>query len=253
MSGRRDAPGRPSAAEDPPLLAGPVRIAHRFHGPPDSGNGGYVCGLLAARHPGPVSVRLHAPPPLERELQLSTRGEGTELWDGETLVASARPAEVEIEVPACPDAEQTAAAAAAGVHLDREVFPSCFVCGPRREPGDGLRIFPGPVQDRPLLAAPWTPHASLAGPDGGLAPEFLWAALDCPGGFAVMRPGETIVLGECAARIDARPLLGEACRVIGWSLGPAQGRRRFAGSAVFDSAGSLCAVARATWVALAEA
>ncbi len=45
-----------------------LTIAKRFHGPPASGNGGYVCGRLARFIPGPAVVRLKAPPPLERPL-----------------------------------------------------------------------------------------------------------------------------------------------------------------------------------------
>ena len=40
-----------------------VRIENQFRGPPDSGNGGYVCGLLAEHIDGCAQVRLQAPPP----------------------------------------------------------------------------------------------------------------------------------------------------------------------------------------------
>ena len=32
--------------------------------------------------------------------------------------------------------------------LTSHPFPTCFACGTDREPGDGLRIFPGPVAGR---------------------------------------------------------------------------------------------------------
>jgi hypothetical protein len=72
------------------------------------------------------------------------------------------------------------------------LFPDCFVCGTVRQPGDGLRIFPGPVPGRRLWAAPWTPDSSVAGTDGRVRPEVAWAALDCPSGITVPRPAQAL-------------------------------------------------------------
>ena len=41
-----------------------LAIPSRFCGPPGSGNGGYVCGRIAAYVDGPVTVTLRRPPPL---------------------------------------------------------------------------------------------------------------------------------------------------------------------------------------------
>jgi hypothetical protein len=80
------------------------------------------------------------------------------------------------------------------------VFPGCFVCGPARGPGDGLRILPGPVAGRGLWAAPWTPEETVAGASDRVRPEVVWAALDCPSGIAAadvaeLPAGTEIVLG----------------------------------------------------------
>ena len=40
-------------------------IDRRFNGPPDSGNGGYSCGLIAVAIGKPVKVRLVQPVPRE--------------------------------------------------------------------------------------------------------------------------------------------------------------------------------------------
>ena len=40
-----------------------MTIPRRFCGPPNSGNGGYVCGTLARCIPGAAEVTLRAPPP----------------------------------------------------------------------------------------------------------------------------------------------------------------------------------------------
>jgi len=42
-------------------------IASRFCGPTGSGNGGYVCGRIAAYADGPVTVTLRQPPALATE------------------------------------------------------------------------------------------------------------------------------------------------------------------------------------------
>ncbi|HEU0201657.1 MAG TPA: hypothetical protein VFR86_14635, partial [Burkholderiaceae bacterium] len=132
-------------------------------------------------------------------------------------------------------------------------FPTCFVCGPRRSTGDGLRIFPGRVAGQSLVAAPWYPDASLANGANDVRPEFVWAALDCTSAFAVMpvAEGRAIVLGELSARIERAVMVGEKCVAVGWPLG-VDGRKRFAGSAIYSGDGDLVAVARATWIEVAQ-
>ena len=82
-------------------------------------------------------------------------------------------------------------------------YPACFVCGPTRDEGDGLRIFPGPVEGRELYAAPWTPDDSVADDEGIVRPEFVWAALDCPSGIVTDLFGDVgrILLGRLAAEL----------------------------------------------------
>ena len=45
-----------------------LEIPERFCDPPNSGNGGYVCGLLAKHSTGPVAVRLKVPPAFRRAI-----------------------------------------------------------------------------------------------------------------------------------------------------------------------------------------
>ena len=54
-----------------------MTIARRFRGPPNSGNGGYVCGMLARHIPGAAEVALRAPPPLGTELSVVEVGAGS--------------------------------------------------------------------------------------------------------------------------------------------------------------------------------
>lgn len=230
-----------------------MTIARRFNGPPRSGNGGYVCGRLAAHVPGPASVRLRLPPPLERELRVeATEGEAS-LFDGDQLIAVARRSELLLQPPAAPSFEQAQQASLRYPGFVRHQLPTCFVCGPDRAPGDGMRIFPGPTEEASVLAAPWVPDASLGDAQGQVAPEFLWSALDCAGAFAVIPDsGELILLGELSARLDGVVMAGERCVVVAWPLGQ-DGRKHFAGTAVFTASGRPAAVARATWIEVAVA
>ena len=230
-----------------------LTIDPRFNGPPDSGHGGYVCGLVAGLLDGPARVRLHRPPPLGRGLVVRREGGGVSLVDGETLVATGAPATIDGAVPESVSFDQAALAAREYPGLRDHVFPRCFACGPDRAIGDGLRIFPGPVPGRDLVAAPWVPDPSLTDSRGDVRAEFLWAALDCPSGWAPLIAAGAIpmLLGELAARLVDPVRAGERCVVMGWPLG-GEGRKHGAGAAILGENGALRAQARATWIAIAR-
>jgi hypothetical protein len=215
-------------------------VPGRYNGPPESANGGYACGLVAGLLGGGVEVTLRLPPPLDRELEVVRQDGRVEIRDGDAVVAEAERASVDVEVPepvAVEAAEEASTRYQGFVH---HAYNTCFVCGPERE--DGLRVYAGPVEGRPgLLAAPWTP-----GEDVG--PELVWAALDCPSGWAVddfQREG--VLLGRMAARIDRLPEPEEPHVVLGWRIGE-HGRKRYAGSALLTADGEVLARARSTWL-----
>jgi hypothetical protein len=217
-----------------------ITIEGRYNGPPGSGNGGYACGLVAALLGGPAEVTLRVPPPLDTPLRVERAGGRVEVFDGNVLVAEAVSAEVDVEPPVPVSVAEAELAAKSYAGFAEHAFPTCFVCGPVRAEGDGLRIFPGPVAGRDLVAAPWTPRESR--------PELVWASLDCPGAFAVGFDGRgELLLGRLAARIERVPEAGERCVVVGWPLGE-DGRKRYAGTALFTAEGELLARARATWI-----
>ncbi len=244
--------------------AGPVReatltIDRRFNGPPDSGNGGYVCGRLAAHlvpAPRVARVRLRVPPPLARALHVMSVEGGLVLEDaGGAIVAEARalgPAEVlgfAAELPAVPGFDEATAASRDYRGFDTHPYPGCFVCGPHRPNGGGLGIFAGALPGRADVAAPWIPDASLAAPDDPqhVAPEFVWAALDCPGGFTFpLPPDRAILLGELAVERFGLVRVGERCIVVATELG-AEGRKHFVRTALFGEDGACRGVGRATW------
>jgi hypothetical protein len=230
-----------------------IVIESRFHGPPDSGNGGYVCGRLARHVEGDAEVRLRLPPPLQRDLQVRQDGNGSVLLcDGDSVVAEARAAKLDLNLPAAPSYATAEAAARGYKGFQKHVFPTCFVCGPKRDAGNGLRIFAGPVDGTGMVAAPWIPDASLTDSNGRVRDEFLWAALDCAGGFAC-EPAEdaAIVLGQLSAHVAGTLRAKERCIVLGWRLG-CEGRKHFAGTAVFSESGKLYGKAKATWIEIKD-
>lgn len=230
-----------------------VTIDRRFNGPPESGHGGYVCGVVAGIIGGPAEVTLRRPPPLDRPLEVRHLDSGgVALSDGETVIADGAPASVEIEVSEPVGFPEAEAASRSYVGFRQHAFPTCFGCGPQHSKGDGLRIFPGQVEGRNIVAAPWTPDATLTDEGGTVRPEFVWAALDCTGGWALLAqlPERPVVLGRMAAKLLAPVRAGERCVVIGWPLGE-DGRKLYSGTALFSESGDLRAFAAATWVRLA--
>ncbi|WP_194817519.1 hypothetical protein [Nocardia sp. XZ_19_385] len=214
-----------------------LQISRRFNGPPGSGNGGYVGGLLAEQHPdAAVTVMLRNKPPLETPLQLSDG----KLFDGATLIAESRPGAFERDVPqAVP---YGTAEAASSSYQANEMFASCFVCGSART--DGLRIEAGPVSEG-LVAAPWSPDDTLP-----IDTPLLWAAMDCPGGWSLDAMFERpALLGSMTATVFDLPAVGEKCVVIGQNHGD-QGRKSYASTAIYGSDHRLLGRAEQIWIRL---
>lgn len=224
-----------------------ISIAKNFCGPPASANGGYFVGRVGNLSMKLLTVRLIEPPPLETELEVAELAEGLiELRQGEQLIAQGRPAELDLVTPPPPSYLEAIDASRRYFGFDQHAFPTCFVCGPARTRGDGLRIFAGPVAQRDIVAGPWVPEPFLDRGDGKVKPEFMTAALDCPGYAAVAR-GPLMLLGELTAHVDRCVHIGEPCVVVAWRM-DSRGRRHVAGTAVFDEDGEICARARAVWI-----
>jgi hypothetical protein len=232
-----------------------LTIPSRFCGPPGSGNGGYVCGRIAAYASGPVTVTLRQPPPLDTPMAVARHSEGSvRIHDGPTLIAEATsaPGGPALQAPGPVSMAEARTAAGRARYYTDPLFPDCFVCGTGRRPGDGLRIFPGPLAGRPVWAAPWAPDSSVASADRRVWPEVIWAALDCPSGIAAaeaanLGPDTAILLGRMTARLAVLPLAGDECRVIAWP-GGRDGRKLTAGSALLGPGGEVLAAARAVWL-----
>jgi hypothetical protein len=238
-------------------VAESVLVERRFRGPAESANGGYACGLVAAAldPDTAVEVTLRAPPPIDRRMRREAVEGKAELRDGETLVAEGRPvAAPELAIPA-PVSLAAAEAARRDSPLHRHhPFASCFVCGPERELGDGMRVICGPVSGRELVAAPWQTDDWMAAADGTIHRELVWSALDCPSGLTgtlLPDPPAVSVLGRLTAMLPEPLQAGPTFVAIGWPI-ERDGRKLHTGSAILGADGEPLAWARATWIELRE-
>lgn len=236
------------------MMSEPLVIPRRFRGPATSANGGYVGGLLARALGGAAEVTLRRPPPFEAPLRVEPIADGVALVHEGIVVAEARPALVPRDTPAPPTVEEAVAAVRDFVGFRRHTFPECFVCGTERPAGDGLRIFPGPIRDGAMVAAAWTPDASVADGLGRVPWEVTWAAMDCPAGYGLVATHDrwlqlrgSIVTGRIAADVIHPVTVGRRYVVGGWPLAE-EGRRIFAGAAMWSDSGELHAVAKTIWI-----
>ena len=226
-----------------------LTIPSRFNGPDGSGNGGYTCGVIALLVGDHAEVTLRHPPPLATPLAVSVIDGVTLVHHGEILVAEGRVVAWDLDVPTPPTMDEAAEASTRYIGFDRHEFPTCFTCGTDRE--DGLEIWPGRVAGSDMVASPWAAPDGVGVIDGNLAPEIVWAALDCPGAWVSARDMTTdpIVLGRMAARIVS-PLPAEGSFLsYAWNLGE-EGRKSYSGTAVADAAGRVLAYSRQTWIAI---
>ncbi|WP_206050891.1 hypothetical protein [Nocardioides speluncae] len=241
-----------------------LTIPARFSGPPTSANGGYTAGLLAAALAGdgdtlpktPVEVTLRKPPPMETAIPLQPAEDGHLVAGGEDgVVAEAKVYGGELEPVAPVTYDEAAAAQASYPGLVRHPFPRCFVCGPDRAEGDGLRIFPGKVgeTDGGLLrvAATWTPGESVAEEPGLASLPATWAALDCTGGWAGDLTERWMVLGRLTGLVHSLPAIGAPHVVVGEGRA-AEGRKAFTATSLYDDAGTLLATAEHVWISVAS-
>jgi len=228
-----------------------VHVPHRFNGPPNSGNGGWCVALLGKHVGAEVEVTLKRPIPLGRDIQVITSGSAATLVDGDVEIASARRAELDLDIPDAISFAEAARARANFTGYKTHPFPNCFVCGTGRRCGEGMCLFTGRLAEG-IVASSWVPQAEFADEEGHVPPELVCAALDCPGAWGFIdRYGINgpVVLGRMTYRLD-KPIRAEGRYVVmGWALGR-EGRKLFSGTVVYDAHGSACAAAAATWIQL---
>jgi hypothetical protein len=180
-------------------------------------------------------------------------------YDGKPVLSACCTHDAVADVePVAPEEARAAMATYAG--LERHPFPTCFSCGTGREPGDGLRIFPGRVDDldgHARVAATWTPDPTVAEDFHAYADEqpraslpVTWAALDCVGGWAGDLEERLMVLARMTARIDSLPVIGEEHVLVGMGRGN-EGRKTWTSSTMYAADGRVVGTAEHLWVAVA--
>src|SRR2546422_611495 len=138
-----------------------LTIPSRFNGPAGVGNGGYVCGRIAAYVDGPATVTLRRPPPLDTPVEVERDGDGSvRVRHGRTLIGWA--------ALDCPSgiAAAEAAGLGGGAGWDTAILlgrMTATTLAPRPAVGDRCRVIAWPHQrdGRKLTAG-----SALLGPGG---------------------------------------------------------------------------------------
>jgi hypothetical protein len=228
-----------------------VIVGERFCGPPGAGKGGYVAGLVAGRLGGQAEVSLRRPTPLGVPLSLRLASGAWRLESAGELLVEGRALRSLRSLPAPPPAPHFEHAVIASKSAPAaHPFPRCFVCGPERDAGDGLHILAGPVLPDcfAVVAAPWTPDASLCADGERVDVAFLWSALDCPGAMVAMedRP-RPVLLARMAGAVSGRVRRGERCVVVGWRIAR-DGVKHTTGTALHGEDGTLHGASEQLWI-----
>jgi hypothetical protein len=240
-----------------------ITIADRFRGPPQSGNGGYVAGVAASLLDtnNPVEVTLRSPIPLDTPLTVHRNAAITSIMQSDTLIAEVKESDLDLDVPEPPDwasALQAQPSSPSFLDLSNPIIsggtgfhPICFCCGADHD--DGMNVYAAPVSGGEQVAAIWQTKSEWAESDGFLPDAFLWTALDCPGQFAFMAADIiTGMLGRMTGEIKQRAKAGMEYLVTGWCI-DIEGKKHFAGTAIFDRDDNLLAAAKSVWIGVRPA
>lgn len=228
----------------------PIIINKRFNGPPNSGNGGYTAGIIATNLPFSPEITLRFPPPLDQPMDLLIEEKSATLLNGDTLIAEAKVVDLQLNIPAAISFEQANNASMGVNAYESSPFQKCFVCGANRAEGDGLNIRSKTIGHQ-QVAAPWVPYASLGQENGVVKEAFIWAALDCPGAWAIQETTQFYLLGRMATKIVHPIIVGHKYVIMGWVI-KTQGRKTWTGTAIYDETGKVCAYAKGTWISIKQ-
>lgn len=235
-----------------------VTIPGQFNGPAESGNGGWVCGLMAeewqrAHAAGPVEATLLQPPPLASVLTWEHDDDELRLISaGGAVIGRARVGSIAAGDPPPVTLEDAERGRAAYPGFEFHRYNRCFTCGPDRNEGDGLCLFAGPVADG-VAATPWQPHPAFDSGDGTLSTPVTWAAIDCSGAWAAAGQGPlpSALLGRMTGDVHRHPRIDEKFIAVGW-LRERDGRKAHTSTALTTLDGEVVARSDQTWIAVAE-
>lgn len=226
------------------------QIAKRFNGPPNSGNGGYTAGLIAAKLNFNPEITLRVPPPLEQVMQLKVSINSATLMQADTLVAEAKVTDFQLRIPPAITYKEAVEAINKSKTVELSPIPCCFVCGSARKSGDGLAIYPANIGLQ-KVAAPWIPYENLGDESGKVKTEFIWSALDCPGAWAIQDTNQFYLLGRMAVKEVLPIKVNEQYIIMGWVL-KTERRKTWTGTAIYNKVGEISAFAKATWISVRQ-
>lgn len=236
-------------------------LSQRFCGPPKTGNGGFTAGILAeAVGASAAEIRLLSPTPVETSIVIeSEKGQKGSIYDDSkkvlaTLQSISDEDFPEYKLPIVPDLDETKKISAFYPGFTTHPFPTCFVCGPKRELNDGMRIFVGAAPKQVgfdnLMVGHWLPDETVVSEDDTVRDAAIWGALDCPGGFsAVLDKPKLIVLSKIRGKIIKPAKIGDDYTVMSWRL-QKMSRAFKVMTAIFRSdTKELFAIAESLWLA----
>lgn len=225
-----------------------LSFATRHQGPFGAVNGGYLAGVLGETlGDRPSSVRINEAVPTDTPLFLFADDTEAHLRHCDRTVASATLVADPVPETGFVPIGEIVAAPRPG--LDMGMFADCFVCS---RPGpDGLGLSVSQLDDG-RFAAIWRPGASNHIGGATVPARYLRAALDCPGGFAVIHKSRKLaVTGTLTSRVDFLPPSDETLVVVGEAT-YVDGRKHGAVTTIFTESDDVVATATAVWVALGE-
>ena len=219
VAGRRGADDRPALQR--PAGLGPRRLRLRT-GRRLSSTGPPACACTGRRRSAAGSAA-------RRD------GDGVTVFDGSVVIATGAATSVEVAVPAPVEFAEAEAAALAYPGFRDHAFSSLLRLRARAGargrspdlPGPGRGAGPRGGAVGPGCLAGRRPRDRPAGVPVGRARLPQWLGAHRRG-----RRRRPMLLGEFAVRLLGRVRPGERCVVVGWTLG-GEGRRRFAGAALF--------------------
>ena len=234
-----------------------VTIPAKYCGPPNSGNGGYMCALVARCIEGIAQVYLRAPAPLEKPLTVDLLpGNRALMRDGETVLAEGSPGYLDERPPPAPTWEVAVAASLRSPMRTYHPYPTCYGCGPERARDDGLRIFTAQEGTLPTGFGIWEPNEALGATGQSVDEKIVWIALDCGTGILPVVPAREmfgqkarVMTGMMTARFDRPVIIGNRYTTRSW-LTATEGRKLHLGSAIYDATGVPVASSQSLWFAL---
>ena len=201
-------------------------------------------------------MRLNVPPPLDTPLTVVERDGDMVAKDGDTVVMSAKRATADFGSAPFVGFDTAAASEPGYPGFKWHGADRCFVCGPARQDEHALRLFPGPVGNEQIVAAPWVPAPAVADQDGVVPAAVVWGALDCPGAWAATAHDPVGMpyfptLGTMTASLDQPVHVGERMVLVA-RYRRTEGRKLFTDVVLYSEDGSVKARSRHIEIKLFE-